>query len=278
MLKYKLSFGAIFNNEESSLKEWLDHHIRRGVEHFYLIDDNSTDNFLNVLEPYKELITLFSINERKQFWGRQSHYYNQFFINKLKETEWFLICDIDEYVWSPKFLDLREACNHLEQSQIFSLAIPMVLFGSNNQVKQPKSIVEGFIKRSTMNKDYLNYIDDTCQYKSIMKSSTIQKFQIHVHEVSCETIFQNSLNLNLDLFRLNHYRLQSEEKWKNNLKKFDVNDYKPETNSSTNFQAIGNTNKMGNNYRTMDLFYQANKTQNEVDDLDLVIQNQKYAL
>ena len=51
---YKLSVGALFKNEASILKEWIEHYLHHGVEHFYLINDNSTDNFLDVLQPYVE--------------------------------------------------------------------------------------------------------------------------------------------------------------------------------------------------------------------------------
>jgi hypothetical protein len=33
--KYFLTLGAIFCRESHILKEWLDHHILEGVEHFY---------------------------------------------------------------------------------------------------------------------------------------------------------------------------------------------------------------------------------------------------
>ena len=62
---HKLSIGAIFCNEAPSLKEWLDHYINRNVDHFYLINDNSNDNFKEVLDPYiqKGYITLFNVTE-----------------------------------------------------------------------------------------------------------------------------------------------------------------------------------------------------------------------
>ena len=41
---YKLSVGTIFKNEEHIIKEWIEHYLYHGVEHFYLIDDNSDDN------------------------------------------------------------------------------------------------------------------------------------------------------------------------------------------------------------------------------------------
>ena len=43
MTKYYLSIGVLFKNESLILKEWLDHHIFHGVDHFYLINDNSND-------------------------------------------------------------------------------------------------------------------------------------------------------------------------------------------------------------------------------------------
>ena len=43
---YYLSILAIFKNEAMNLKEWIEHYILNGVEHFYLINNGSTDNFL----------------------------------------------------------------------------------------------------------------------------------------------------------------------------------------------------------------------------------------
>lgn len=51
--KYYLSILAMFKNEADIIEEWLDHHIYHGVEHFYLIDDYSTDDVMGRLEPYK---------------------------------------------------------------------------------------------------------------------------------------------------------------------------------------------------------------------------------
>lgn len=49
---FYFTIGAIFKNESHILKEWIEHYFYHGVEHIYLINDNSTDNFLNILEPY----------------------------------------------------------------------------------------------------------------------------------------------------------------------------------------------------------------------------------
>jgi hypothetical protein len=47
--RYHLSVAAIFKNESKILKEWIEHYFLHGVEHIYLINDHSTDDFLAVL-------------------------------------------------------------------------------------------------------------------------------------------------------------------------------------------------------------------------------------
>ena len=51
-LKYRVSLCLIFKNEAPFLKEWLDYHLTVGVEHFYLYNNSSDDDFKRVLEPY----------------------------------------------------------------------------------------------------------------------------------------------------------------------------------------------------------------------------------
>ena len=107
--KYKLAVGAMFKNEGLAMVEWLEHHLYHGVEHFYLIDDNqSTDDSVERLQPYidRGLVTLYSVNV-PYFIGRQSMMYTHYILPHLKETEWMLMIDLDEFVWSPKALDLR---------------------------------------------------------------------------------------------------------------------------------------------------------------------------
>ena len=45
MKKYFLSVLSIFKNESHILEEWLNHYINEGVDHFYLLNNNSDDNY-----------------------------------------------------------------------------------------------------------------------------------------------------------------------------------------------------------------------------------------
>ena len=55
MEKKKLSVLAIFKNETMNLKIWIEHYLWQGVEHFYLIDNNSDDEPLKILKEYIQL-------------------------------------------------------------------------------------------------------------------------------------------------------------------------------------------------------------------------------
>ena len=50
--KHRVALCLIFKNEAPFLKEWLDYHLALGVDHFYLYNNNSDDDFREVLRPY----------------------------------------------------------------------------------------------------------------------------------------------------------------------------------------------------------------------------------
>ncbi|MBR6711558.1 MAG: glycosyltransferase family 92 protein [Selenomonadaceae bacterium] len=49
---YDVAIVAILKNEGHYLKEWLDYHLLAGVDHFYLYDNESTDDYSEIIAPY----------------------------------------------------------------------------------------------------------------------------------------------------------------------------------------------------------------------------------
>jgi hypothetical protein len=206
---YKLSVGALFKNEATILKEWIDHYLYHGVEHFYLINDNSTDNFLDVLRPYidKSQVTLFT-TKWDYYTGRQRDMYNSFILPRIKETKWLLMVDIDEYLWSPKDINLNtvlDICGHFSQIQIRD-----VLFGSNGHIEQPPSVVKGFTMRQIYPRSHLKYIIN-CDFSFA---------SLNVHHASAVDAkhMEPSYFVILDheYFILNHYSCLSRQYWLEN--------------------------------------------------------------
>ena len=61
-----LSLYAIFKNESHILKEWILHYLEEGVEHFYLIDNGSTDDYKPIIEQFKDKIPYYYIDQLEE--------------------------------------------------------------------------------------------------------------------------------------------------------------------------------------------------------------------
>lgn len=94
--KYKVSICAIFKDEANYLKEWIEFHRLVGIEHFYLYNNFSSDNYLDILSPYIEngLVTL---TEWPVPQGQMKAYKDC--LEKYRtESLWIGMIDLDEFV------------------------------------------------------------------------------------------------------------------------------------------------------------------------------------
>lgn len=97
--KWNVSVCAIFKNEAPFLKEWIEYHRLIGVEHFYLYNNFSTDNYMAILSPYieKDVVTLIdwpiSGND-----NAQNKAYTDCLSKYRGETHWLAIIDLDEFI------------------------------------------------------------------------------------------------------------------------------------------------------------------------------------
>lgn len=148
--KYDISLLAIFKNEESFLPEWLDHYLNRNIEHIFLLNDNSTDSSVEIINQYiyKDNITLTNIDDPKEIEWRQQYLYNKYYSYILKQTKWIGIFDLDEFCYSPNNISIKSILKPYEDTNIQELIIDWYWFGSNGYIQQPKAIVDSFIFRS----------------------------------------------------------------------------------------------------------------------------------
>lgn len=240
---YQLSVGCLFKNESHAMKEWLEHYILHGVDHFYLINDDSNDDCQSILQPSIDAgrVTLFNTRWH-QYLGRQRDMYNHYILPRLPETQWLLMVDMDEFVYSRQHVDLKmilQHCLHLGQIQIYD-----VLFGSNGHITQPTSIIKGFTMRERQPRNYLKYFVN-CDF---------QFTSLNVHHATFankEDELHKFIQLGHDDFTINHYCCQSLDFW----------------------QTIKMTRGDSDFYRarTLEDFHLVDK--NEVEDLTLMLQN-----
>tara|TARA_Y100000741_G_scaffold363619_1_gene352307 strand:- start:516 stop:1436 length:921 start_codon:yes stop_codon:yes gene_type:complete len=170
----------MFKNESLILEEWVKYYIDQGVEHFYLIDNGSNDDYETKINKYMDKITLIKDNFRvkpntnyklKLYDNNKKRYVfkkvlngarnkihtqsllsNKYFLEKIKnESIWTMYIDCDEYIYAPGSKSINNLLIDLDKNnkynKITDIFIPWKIFGSNNLYKQPNSIINGFNKR-----------------------------------------------------------------------------------------------------------------------------------
>lgn len=255
MKRHYLSVGTVFRNEEHCIVEFIEHCLYHGIDHIYMINDFSNENFRPLIQPYLDrgVVTLFENDIITTQLHRQCQIYNKFFLPILNETEWIAIIDLDEFLYSPSEIDIKNVIKKYDDYN--NIKVEWVNFGSNNKITQPSSIVEGFTMRSKMTN--LNHYS----YKSIMKANDISNFGVH------ESYIKNVKSINLSYTNsgpnellINHYRLQSRELFVNvKATRGDVNNY---------YDHMGFT-------RDLDHFIKEDLDSNEVECTILLDQNRE---
>ena len=212
MSKYYFCVGAIFKNESHILKEWIEHYYFHGVDHIYLINDNSTDNYLEILEPYinNNKITLYHTSNEFVEVSRQSEYYNYFFKKHLDETIWLGIFDLDEFLYSPNDINIKNIIKNYELYD--QLEINWVHFGSSGFKTQPDNVVQNFIYRGEYNSLENGPKGRYNSIKTIVKTSKCISLNIHLHH--CNGVLKNiSFDEKNTPLLINHYAVQSKDYW-----------------------------------------------------------------
>lgn len=247
--KYNFVICGVFKNESHILSEWIQHYLNRGVDHIYLVNDNSTDSYEYVLKQFAHKVTVFNNDIIYNNVGRQSKIYDKYFHPLLTETKWMTILDLDEFLYSPTnetFTDILNKYNNIEQ-----IKIDWLHFGSNGHIYQPISVISGFTKRAEFSTNVIYY-----SYKCIFKTSALISFDIHINNVNGTTIHLNYNDNNIPCLVINHYNIQSYNFYiKVKGTRGDINNWFDSQNLK----------------RDEELFYKFDK--NEVTDLRLFEQN-----
>jgi len=193
-----VSVGAVFKQEAHALREWIEHYLWLGVDRIYLIDDGSTDDYVSQMEPYMDMVVYQRHTVASERFGRQGKIYDACL--RGLPSEWLLIVDLDEFLYSPTRQDLKTFLrSYASYNQIL---IPWRVFGSGGLIEQPASLVQGFRRRASKG-DTLRI--NRTPYKAVVRVKAVVRYSVHAHSC-CGTTFE--LPFSSD-WVLNHYMIQS---------------------------------------------------------------------
>ena len=147
---YDLAIVAIFKDEGKYLKEWLDYHLIAGVDHFYLYNNDSSDNYEEILAPYveKNLVTLID------FSGKAMQYpaYNDAIEKYRFDCRYMAFIDLDEFIFPKTEQSIAEIVDEVfsHDPQAAALGINWQIIGSNGHEKADYSrgVLERFTRRA----------------------------------------------------------------------------------------------------------------------------------
>ena len=213
--KHRISITTLFKYESDFLKEWIDYHLIKGIEHFYLYENNTVPDqkIAKILFPYiaKGLVThiMWPYPYRiydyhfKKFWPNDAFSYTQLpqinhSIYKFgAETEWILNCDVDEYFYSPKHTSIVDIINGAEKDgNTASIRISGFWFGGTvADVENAK--IEGVLKSFIYSEK-----EPTSAPKCIFSTELVKLASVH----NSVLFSGKEVNISADILRFNHYR------------------------------------------------------------------------
>ncbi len=216
---YDISLVAIFQNEAQFLKEWIEYYKLLGVEHFYLYNNLSTDNYQEVLAPYVESGDVeltewdYPANSHAEWDAIQIDSYRHAVERSKNETKWLVIVDVDEFVVPVKAKNLNKLLAPYESNRnIGGICIPWVFFGTSHWYELPhdRLMIEALLLNGgpASNGD-LNKVWSQGSYKSIVRPKYVSN-AASPHYCGY-TQGRRHIMLNFNVAQINHYWTKDEK-------------------------------------------------------------------
>lgn len=234
-----LSVCTVFRDEAEYLAEWLEWHILKGVNHFYLYNHRSKDNYLEVLEPYvkERLVTLIQWpNDPPQFSA-----YRDAIRSFRHDTEWMAFLDVDEFldgtlypVMSTWLLGMKE--------HVGAVGLHWRLFGSNGYLTKTDGLVtERFTKSARTADKHVKSIVRMKAVKDVGKNPHYFKLRegfVPVNEWAklLPENYSLSDNPTTACFYIRHYHVKSKEEYMQRKTLPDCGSGLPNTNLEERFR------------------------------------------
>lgn len=201
---------AFFKNEARYLKEWIEFYRLMGVDRFYLYNNNSSDNYREVLEPYLKS----GIVRLHQWRGKNGQVpgFNQCLQRYGALHKWMAFLDLDEFLFPVSGGNLAEFLKDFDEYA--GLAAHWVFFGTSGHILRPEGLV-------TQSYDWSQGVPNR-HVKLVIQPAKVVRF-VNAHLVDCKDGF-HVVNENkqpvttaivnpasAEKIRINHYWCRSVE-------------------------------------------------------------------
>ncbi|MCC3528786.1 MAG: tetratricopeptide repeat protein [Microcoleus sp. PH2017_22_RUC_O_B] len=224
--KCKLSLCAIMKDEAPYLIEWLEFHKLVGVERFYLYNNNSADNTLDIVKSYVQSgeVVLHDWPFSPQ---QQSSAYEHCLEAYRQESEWITFLDLDEFLFPTEKDNLIEVLEEFDS--VPAVGVNTLIFGSCGHETRPEGLqIENFTQRSQDDFEPNRYIKSIVRPEQILRPNCPHFFVPVNNELF--TVTENnepltssiSERLSVQKLRVNHYYTRSKQEMKQKVMRGDA--------------------------------------------------------
>lgn len=214
--KYYLSIGCIIKDENSYLNEWINYHLKIGVEHFYIYDNGSAVPVKDTLRELGLLQYATVVPIKGQ--SMQVNAYKRCLKTYGALTRWIAFIDIDEFIL-PKATKGNMPLFLREFEAYGGLAINWMVFGSNGHIDKPQgSQLSSFTMRSDLDFPPNKHVKSIVQPRYVKSVINPHAFRFKkgftcVNE-NFEVVEDAFAPVSVQKIQLNHYYCRSLEEYK----------------------------------------------------------------
>jgi hypothetical protein len=215
--KYKVAICCIAKNEGEYLPEWIDYHVKIGVSHFYIYDNDSTVPIAATLSSYIKdgVVTVEHIAGREQ----QMPVHRHCLANYGSECQWIAFIDVDEFI-VPKTLTGNLPEFLADYEKYGGLGVHWLIFGSNGNIEKPKAPqIESYTRRSLKTESINDHIKSIVQPRHVKRvPGDPHHFKYKLGKYCVNENFEHIkgpiVKHTSNKIQLNHYFLRSLEEFK----------------------------------------------------------------
>ena len=209
-IRYELTACLKFKDAARFLPEWIEFHQMVGFEHFYLYNNNSTDDYRGALAPYCEegSVTLYEWPDVPAFPKSDEHCV----AHHRHEARWIAFLDDDEFLFPVLGTDIRKILRRYEAFP--ALAVHWVMFGSSGHLRRPEGLVlENYLRRA---QDIRPTIKSVVNPRRIAAPASTHRWFYKNGLIACDENEQpvhtsRSVPATAEILRINHYWSKSLE-------------------------------------------------------------------
>ena len=219
-----LAVVAIAKNEGDYIEEWINFYIKQGVSHFFIYDNDSTDNMHEILQPYTtgvggSIVTYQKISGKSQ--QRQLDVYNMAVNAHRNKFRYMAFLDLDEFCFC------REPGKNLydfmdnfmqEHPNAGGLGVHWLIFGSSGHETKPEGgVLKNFLMCAEKNFGPNQLVKTICDPEKVLSFTSPHtpayvKGYNNLNE-NGEIININYKDVSFDKIRVNHYWSKSKEEF-----------------------------------------------------------------